>query len=185
MSEQILAFDMSYTTTGWVLIHQSKIVRMGSFPLKGKCRGEKLNQFFKQICKLIVNLEPDIIACEDIYFSKFTAYSYLPLAKLQGFMEMACYRLNRSEPLMARASEVRASFDIDPRKMKREFDKQAKKEKHHKLSKAKRKALYDDFKKNWLVDFVNERYPKLLDYSQHDIADAILLGLHIEKEFVE
>lgn len=49
MKDTILAYDLSFTKTGWCLIQNSKILKRGSFPLIGNCRGEKLNRLYKRL----------------------------------------------------------------------------------------------------------------------------------------
>lgn len=181
MKDTILAYDLSFTKTGWCLIQNSKILKRGSFALTGSCRGEKLNCLYLAAAKQITEFEPDIISIEDVFFSRFTAQSFKPLLMLQSIMKLLAFRLNRSEPQRFLASEVRAGFDITPKLMKKKFVEYCKKNGYSKDSKKKAKTRYEDFKKNFLVDFVNDIYPKLLTYKEHDIADAILLGLHTEK----
>jgi len=186
MSERILSFDLSFTCTGWSVIEKSKILAMGNFPLGGSCKGEKLNCLYKKAAQLIMDWEPEILACEDVFPSKYTMGSYKPLVKLQSILEMLAFRLNRSEPQLFLASEVRPTFDLNPQKMKKDFVAYSKKMGYSNTdSKNKSKKRYDDFKKNQIVAKVNSIFKKdypngLLTNDQHDIADSILLGLHVE-----
>lgn len=187
MSETILAFDLSMKMTGWCLIRDSTILEYGSFPLIGSSTGQKLSDLYYKASKLITEYEPSVIAAEDIFPSKYTMQSYRPLAKLQAIIEMLAYRLNRSQPQLYLASEVRSTFDINPTKMKKEFVEYSKKNGYTKTdSKARNKKRYDEFKKTCIVKEVNKIfkkiYPKgLLKDNQHDIADSILLALHVER----
>lgn len=179
--DAILGFDLSLTCVGWALISNSKILRFGSFMPVGSSKGEKLNVIYKEASKLIIEFEPRIVAIEEIFFSKWTAFAFPALCKAQAVMELVTHRLNRDVPVTARASEVRSSFDIDrPEVMKKEFLKLSKDLGYNKLSKAKRDKLYAEFKKNQIVLKVNSLYPNLLTNDQHDIADAILLSLYVE-----
>lgn len=181
---KILAWDLSFRMTGYVILENSKILKMGAFSLTGNSTGQKLNCLYKTASKLIVENEPDIIAAEDVFPSRKTMNSYRPLIKLQSIIELLAFRLNRSRPITAFASEVRSTFNIDPpKKMKKDFDQYAKKMRYKKTeSKAKLKRRYADFKKACIVKKVNELYPDLkLRNSDHDIADAVLLALHAEK----
>jgi Holliday junction resolvasome RuvABC endonuclease subunit len=181
MSETILGWDLSFACTGWCLIEHSKVLAYGSFHLEGSSTGAKLTDLYCKSSRLLTLYEPEVVAVEEIFFSKWTAMSFKPLCKLQSIIEMACWRHNRSLPIMARASEVRATFDIDSKDMKKKFVEFSKQKKYTRLSKGKQDKLYADYKKAQIVKKVNGIYPNLLTDDQHDIADAILLSLHVEK----
>lgn len=163
-------------------MENSKILEIGSFALKGSCSGEKLNFLYKMASKLIIEHEPDCVIAEDIFFSRKTAVSYKPLVKLQSIIELLAFRLNREEPIFALATEVRASHGIKSDRMKKDFVEYSKQNGYSKkkLSKNKLKSLYDIYKKEQIVKKVNDYYPNLLTNKQHDIADAVLLALHVE-----
>lgn len=165
MSDSLLSFDLSFTQTGYCLLSESKILEIGSFPLLGKCRGEKLNCLYKKASDLIVRHEPSVICIEDVFFSRFTATSFKPLLLLQSVMKLLAFRLNRSEPQRFLASEVRASFDLGPSKMKKDFLAFSKKMGYAKKdSKAQSKRRYETFKKDQMVAKVNSIFKKDYPY---------------------
>lgn len=89
-----LAFDLSSVMTGWSVFDDLELIHYGQIKLAKHKKDLKdpfkyLNVLFDEICILIKEHNPDIIAVEDIYLGR-NAKTLKSLAKCRGMLELAC-----------------------------------------------------------------------------------------------
>lgn len=88
----ILALDPGTQVTGWALVRGGKVVDAGSVTARGRQLGQRLDMIFAQVCLLIEDHKPDMVAVEaaDEVFGRNRRRALASLARLIGGIEALC-----------------------------------------------------------------------------------------------
>lgn len=89
----ILGIDPGTATTGFAIIevkkNQSRLLSSGCIiTSKEKTNAERLEIIYKDICKIILDFKPKVLACEKIFFFK-NAKTVISVAQARGVILLA------------------------------------------------------------------------------------------------
>lgn len=206
----VLFIDPSEKMTAWAIKEEGKLKEFGEFTLENQDESfaKGLSILESHINAILSKHKPDIVACEDIFSQN--ERSFKVLSKIQGVIELLCYKYNRIQPMFIMASTIRAKYGLNIKTIltEKQFDKELAKKKPKKellkyssyseyLSNPKhyihkfpninfnacKKGMYDyNYAKKIVVIRYLDPLGNTFDYKDNNICDAILGANYIDSE---